>query len=332
MSVAANDLETARKHQGQAAARIRARRSSTGEDIYGRGAVELAVLGAEIANAAKAVDFEVKLDAAVTAVSGEPFKDPMTGSVIDGGWFGLLPRLNAIAPPGHMRLAELHSRAREYQAAAETYWQQQRAKWTDLNTAAKAFLADSKAQEMLQPLLAEFNIPPLHSLPANYALSAARRVVTALRRAQGQKSNSRASAETLQITDEETMFIADKLLDQALADPKMRAAMERSIQEEGRTTPLTELSRLYLKAYMIKAIIADLLARAKTNQPLDPAWLPDALVLQVLADPEAQPLLIRHMADLNLGGTLANLTPLSKRAIVRDLITAGHLRLRALGS
>ena len=67
---------------------------------YG-GAVELAVLDAEIASAANAPEREAAVATALAAIAGEPYRDARTGLTISGGWFGLLPRLEAILPADH---------------------------------------------------------------------------------------------------------------------------------------------------------------------------------------------------------------------------------------
>jgi hypothetical protein len=88
---------------------------------YGRGAVELAVLNAELAIATSAVDADKAIAAAVKAVAGEPYHDPRTGRTISGGWFGLLPRLEAILPAGHAGLAQLQAARNAYNAERDDY-------------------------------------------------------------------------------------------------------------------------------------------------------------------------------------------------------------------
>jgi tetratricopeptide (TPR) repeat protein len=88
---------------------------------YGRGAVELAVLDAELAIAANGADTNKAIGVALTAVAGEPYNDARTGRTISGGWFGLLPRLEAILPAGHASLAQLQAARAAYNAERDDY-------------------------------------------------------------------------------------------------------------------------------------------------------------------------------------------------------------------
>jgi TIR domain len=88
---------------------------------YGRGAVELTVLDAEFALAANASDGDKTIAAALKAVAGEPYYDKRTKRTISGGWFGLLPRLEAILPPGHAGLAQLQAARDAYNAERDDY-------------------------------------------------------------------------------------------------------------------------------------------------------------------------------------------------------------------
>ncbi len=88
---------------------------------YGRAVPELAVLDAEIACAANAPAREAALAAALAAVAGEPYHDARTGRTISGGWFGLLPRLEAILPAGHAGLAQLQAARDAYNAERDDY-------------------------------------------------------------------------------------------------------------------------------------------------------------------------------------------------------------------
>ena len=92
-----------RSPQGAADARTYRDRAAAliGKHGYGRAVPELAVLDAEIASAANVPAREAAVAAALTAVAGEPYHDARTGRTISGGWFGLLPRLEAILPPSH---------------------------------------------------------------------------------------------------------------------------------------------------------------------------------------------------------------------------------------
>ena len=114
IALAGQGAADARPHRDRAAALI-------GKHGYGRGAVELAVLDAEIACAANAPVREAAIAAALTAVAGEPYHDARTGRTISGGWFGLLPRLEAILPPSHAGLAQLQAARDAYNAERDDY-------------------------------------------------------------------------------------------------------------------------------------------------------------------------------------------------------------------
>ncbi|MGO9543887.1 MAG: TIR domain-containing protein [Rhodomicrobium sp.] len=88
---------------------------------YGRGAVELAVLDAEIACAANVPARDAAINAALSAIAGEPYHDARTSRTISGGWFGLLPRLEAILPAGHAGLAQLQAARDAYNAERDDY-------------------------------------------------------------------------------------------------------------------------------------------------------------------------------------------------------------------
>ncbi|MGO9487137.1 MAG: TIR domain-containing protein [Rhodomicrobium sp.] len=88
---------------------------------YGRAAAELAVLDAEIACADKAEDREAAIAAAFEAVRGEPYRDGRTGMAIDGGWWGLLPRLEALLPADAPELVSLRAAHGAYNDERDTY-------------------------------------------------------------------------------------------------------------------------------------------------------------------------------------------------------------------
>ncbi len=104
----------ARHYRDRAAALIAKHR-------YGRGAVELAVLDAEIACTANAPAREAAIAAALAAIAGEPYHDARTGRTVSGGWFGLLPRLEAILPADHAGLARLQAARDAYNAERDDY-------------------------------------------------------------------------------------------------------------------------------------------------------------------------------------------------------------------
>ena len=54
-------------------------------------------------------------------VAGEPYYDERTKRTISGGWFGLLPRLEAILPPDHAGLAGLQAARDACNAERDAY-------------------------------------------------------------------------------------------------------------------------------------------------------------------------------------------------------------------
>jgi hypothetical protein len=114
IALSQGDFAAAREKRAAAAALI-------AKHDYGRGAVELAVLDAELAIAANGADADNAVAAALTAVAGEPYHDARTGRTISGGWFGLLPRLEAILPPSHEDLARLQAARDAYNAERDDY-------------------------------------------------------------------------------------------------------------------------------------------------------------------------------------------------------------------
>ena len=88
---------------------------------YGRAAPEAAVLDAEIACAENAANRDAAIADAVTAIRGEPYHDERTGITIDGGWWGLYPRLELLLPAGDPRLADLRVARDAYNAERDAY-------------------------------------------------------------------------------------------------------------------------------------------------------------------------------------------------------------------
>ena len=82
---------------------------------------ELAVLDAELACAQNADNREAALAAAITAVRGEPYHNERTGITIDGGWWGLLPRLQMLFSAGDSRLEELRAACDAYNTERDAY-------------------------------------------------------------------------------------------------------------------------------------------------------------------------------------------------------------------
>ena len=88
---------------------------------YGCATVDLAVLDAEIACADNAKDREAAIAAAAKAIRGEPYRDERTGIAIDGGWWGLLPRLEALLPEDNFGMARLRLARDHYNDERDDY-------------------------------------------------------------------------------------------------------------------------------------------------------------------------------------------------------------------
>ena len=114
IALAAGKLDDAARHRDAAAGLITAHG-------YQRAIPELAVLVAEIATATRASDLDHCLDLAVRGVAGEPYVDTRTERTIDGGWWGLLPRLDAVLPAGHPARARLLAARAAYDAERDAY-------------------------------------------------------------------------------------------------------------------------------------------------------------------------------------------------------------------
>jgi hypothetical protein len=153
----------------RAAKLVDEQRYRAGADHYGRGAVALAVLDAELAlvtgnNAIHA------FNGAVAAVGGMPYVNSDTGQTIDGGWFGYLSRLDAIAPNEHVGFMALHRRELAYQTSEDERWKRQDQEWTRVsggdisNAAVDAFLKDRRSFATLEEDYFRTGLPRLDQL------------------------------------------------------------------------------------------------------------------------------------------------------------------------
>ncbi len=154
---------------------------------FGRGAVELAVLGAEIAFADKAADREAALAAAIEAVRGEPYRDERTGIAIDGGWWGFLSRLEVLAPVMAPKFAGLRA-ARDayngerdvYLAAQEDPAEEERAAPAMPAGLAGHILADEDARATVEQVLTQKGIGELAGMKPEEQHGAIREAVYAV--------------------------------------------------------------------------------------------------------------------------------------------------------
>jgi hypothetical protein len=88
---------------------------------YGCAAPELAILTAEIACAENTTSREAAIIAAIAAIRGKSYHDKNTGITLDGGWWGLLPRLEALVPASHPELVSLRAARDAYNAERDAY-------------------------------------------------------------------------------------------------------------------------------------------------------------------------------------------------------------------
>ncbi len=109
------DTERARHHRDEARALVE-------KHGYGAAALpELALLSAEIARAENSGGWEDAIAAAIKAIRGEPYSDERTGIAIDGGWWGLLPRLEALLPGDDPELVSLRAARDAYNDERDDY-------------------------------------------------------------------------------------------------------------------------------------------------------------------------------------------------------------------
>jgi hypothetical protein len=171
---------------------------------YGRAAPEAAVLNAEIACAENAAYRDAAIAAAVTAIRGEPYHDEGAGIAIDGGWWGLLPRLELLLPTDDPRLADLRAARDAYNAERDAYLRSTLAKdvkdYNPANDPIAAYLgvdvweeedralADPDFRRELSEALVFSGYKPLDETPIAEQRNDARNYLKQKREAQGKKA------------------------------------------------------------------------------------------------------------------------------------------------
>lgn len=287
---------------------------------YRRAAPEHAVLAAEIAAAAKAPDLAARLEKAIVAVRGTPYKDERTGILIDGGWWGLWPRLDALLPAGHPERAGLEAVRAAYNTERDAYLAKEAADldaklakdWEEEDRA----LADPAFRRKLSEALVASGYKPLDATPVAEQRRDARQYLKMKREASGRTSGD----------GQEMPDVPDALLDQILGDPKARGALEHLLREAGVETPLDQMPRERQRA-AVAAMMAAMRRReggGKDDEADDDGQdIPDSLVRQIFADPDAQGLLRDAMRRNNLAGAPSDLPFRNQRAIVAALMQAG---------
>jgi hypothetical protein len=112
--LAEKSAERARAYRDGAAALVE-------NHALGRAATELAVLDAEIASSENEPNRGTAISAAIRAVRGEPTGAEEMSVPIDCGWWGLLPRLEALVPAADRELASLRAARDAYNAERDAY-------------------------------------------------------------------------------------------------------------------------------------------------------------------------------------------------------------------
>jgi hypothetical protein len=125
---------------------------------YGAALPKLALLNAEIAVAERA-DCEVAIANAITAIRGKPYHDAETGITINGGWWGLLARLEVLLPSGHAELESLRTSCDTYNFERDAYLAAEDAKgWEEEDHA----LLDAAFRRELNGALRKVTLDDLH--------------------------------------------------------------------------------------------------------------------------------------------------------------------------
>jgi TIR domain len=183
---------------------------------YGRAAPELAVLGAEIACVENAPNRGAAIAAAFTAIRGESYHDERTGITIDGGWWGLLPRLEALLPAGHSERASLRAARDAYNAERDAYLAAEDAKaeaqWEDEDRA----LADADFRRELSTALVRAGYKPLDETPLSEQRNDARNYLKQMREARG---------------EEEGPEVPDGLVRQVFVAPELQELLHNVMQQ-----------------------------------------------------------------------------------------------------
>jgi hypothetical protein len=230
---------------------------------YGRAAPEAALLNAEIVCAENAANRDAAIAAAVTAIRGEPYHDEQIGITIDGGWWGLLPRLEMLLSAVDPRLAELRAARDAYNAERDAYLRSTLAKdvegydpahdpiaaylgvdvWEEEDRA----LADPDFRRELSEALVRAGYKPLDETPISEQRNDARNYLKLKREAQGAK-------EELDLPE-----MPDALVRHIFAEPQAQEMLRDIMQQNSLSgapsdLPL-EVQRAIVTALMKQGII-----------------------------------------------------------------------------
>ncbi|MFZ1108587.1 MAG: toll/interleukin-1 receptor domain-containing protein [Rhodomicrobium sp.] len=265
---------------------------------YGRAAPELALLTAEIARADNAANGEAAIAVAIAAIRSKPYHDERTSIAIDGGWWGLLPRLEALLPADDARLAELRDARDAYNAERDAYLAAEEAdlqsKLAEEWEAEDRALADPDFRRQLSDILVA-NGYKFDDMLLEQRRQAARELLQHMRKAQQQESLPE---------------IPDALVRHIFADPQaeemLRDAMrQNNLPGEPADLPL-ETQRAIVAALMQQGVIqfADApQADAAPAPEADPQTQPEGeweAEDRALADPDFR----RQLSDILKGGKI----------------------------
>jgi hypothetical protein len=181
---------------------------------YGRAAPELALLTAEIACAENSGSREAAIAVAIAAIRGKPYYDERTGLAIDGGWWGLFPRLELLLPGDDPRRAELRAARDAYNAERNAYLAAEDARgWEEEDRA----LANPDFRRTLNDALVASGEKPLgdSTIPERRAM--ARQVLNQMQEAQAQEASKSPE-------------ISDALVRHIFADPQAQELLREVMQ------------------------------------------------------------------------------------------------------
>lgn len=136
------------------------------------------------------------------------------------------------------------------------------------------------------------------------------------------KDSDDAGAEGWRELPTDPAEVSDAMLADALGDADVRALVEAHRKASGETADLDSLDPLRQKALLLEVLhmVADL----DTAEILD---ITDELVAEIVADPEAQPLLEEAVQEMGLQGPPQALSMDDQRALIVALVESGAIDL-----